>query len=129
MDLRAAYLRGQSLPAACRLFLFALLMARFSLASSVLPQEVYVWQRAWTEPVRRAVAERGEVFARIPVLKAEVTWQGSKPRVVQIPVDYPSLSQTKRPIGLALRIGPYSGSFSRTDPAITAVQIRQVLVF
>ncbi len=100
------------------LLVLVLLMAGVPVSDAALPQEVYVWQRAWSEPVRRAVAEHGEVFARIDVLKAEVTWQGNKPRAVQVAVDYPSLVRTKRPIGLVLRIGPYSGSFSRTDPAI-----------
>jgi hypothetical protein len=101
--------------------LFVLLTAGGSLAAAGLPQEVYVWPRAWTEPVRRAVVEHGEAFARIIALKAEVTWQGSTPRVVQIPVDYPSLVHTKRPIGFALRIGTYPGPFNRDDFAITYV--------
>src|SRR5579872_5456130 len=74
------------------------------LGAATLPQEVYVWQRAWTEPVRRAVVEHGEVFSKIIALKGEVTWQASKPLLVQIPVDYASLAGIKRPIGLALRI-------------------------
>ena len=85
------------------------------LEAATLPQEVYVWQRAWTEPVRRAAVDHGGVFSKIVALKAEVTWQGGKPLLVQIPVDYATLAKLKRPIGLALRIGPYSGSFTRSD--------------
>jgi Protein of unknown function (DUF3142) len=119
MRFSGVYFKGQRHSSTRWLILLALLTVSFSLAASGLPQEVYVWQRAWTEPVRRSVAEHGEVFERIVVLKAEVTWQGSKPQLVQIPVDYPSLVQIRRPVGLALRIGPYSGAFSRTNAAIT----------
>ncbi len=41
----------------------AFALAGFSAAGASLPQQVYVWQRAWTEPVRRAVVERGAAFA------------------------------------------------------------------
>ncbi len=80
-----------------------------------LPQEVYVWQRAWTKPVRQAVMEHGPSFARVVALAAEVTWQNGKPKLVRVPVDYDALIQTRRPLGLALRVGPYSGSFAPTN--------------
>jgi hypothetical protein len=118
MELPTDHWKGQGPPSAW-LVLFAFLMAGFSLEATDLPQEVYVWQRAWTKEVRRAVAEHAAVFGQIVALKAEVSWQGSTPRVVQIPVDYPSLLQTKRPIGFALRIGPYPGVLSITNDAAT----------
>ena len=85
----------------------AVTMVGLSSAATRLPQEVYVWQRTWTEPVRRAVVGHGESFARVVVLKAEVTWHDGKPQLVQVPVHYQVLAQTERPIGLALRSGPY----------------------
>ncbi len=96
-----------------------LLPADLCARDAALSQEVYVWQRAWNEPVRRAVVERGEAFARIVVLNAEVTWHEGKPELAKVQVDYAALAQTHRPIGLALRIGPYSGVFGSTDPAAT----------
>jgi hypothetical protein len=88
-----------------------------SLGAAGLPQEVYVWQRAWTEPVRRSVIEHGGDFARVIVLKAEVVWHDGKPQLTEVPVDYEALAGTKRPIGLALRVGPYAASFARTNTA------------
>lgn len=102
-----------------RLFLLAFLAVQLSLHAGALPQQVYVWQRAWTDPVRRSVNEHGEMFARLVVLKGEVTWNGDKPHLAQVSLDYNALLQPKRPIGLALRIGPYSGSFSATNYGAT----------
>jgi hypothetical protein len=78
-----------------------------------------VWQRAWADPVRRALTEHAETFARFVVLKGEVTWKGEKPQLAQVSLDYNALLQTKRPIGLALRIGPYSGQFATTNASVT----------
>jgi hypothetical protein len=76
-----------------------------------LRHEVYVWQRAWTGPVREAVARRGTNFSALCVLKAEVSWKDGKPQVARVAVDYPTLAEARRPVGIALRIGPYSGPF------------------
>ena len=84
--------------------------------SGPLRHEVYVWQRAWSEPVREAVALRGQSFAALTALKVEISWKDKKPQVVRVPVDYETLAAVKRPIGLALRIGPYAGPFAANDP-------------
>jgi hypothetical protein len=55
----------------------------------------------------------------VVVLKGEVTWHESQPRLAEVAVDYHTVTQTTRPVGLALRVGSYSGSFSRTDFAAT----------
>ncbi len=83
-----------------------------------LSHDVYVWQRAWTPAVQAAAAEHGAAFRSMVILRAEVTWKGEKPQLAQVPIDYHSLTKIKRPIGLALRIGPYSGSFAAAAPAI-----------
>lgn len=80
-----------------------------------LPQEVYVWQRARTDSVRRAVVEHGAAFARVIVLNAEVTWRQGQPQLAKLAVEYGALAQAHRPIGLALRIGPYPGPFGATN--------------
>ena len=78
------------------------MVAAFSSAAA-MPHEVYVWQRAWTEPVRRAVMDHGAAFSMVVVLKAEVTWNAGKPNLAQVQLDYQALAGTKRPVGLALR--------------------------
>lgn len=83
-----------------------------------LPHEAYVWQRAWTEPVRESVAAHATNFAEVVVLAAEVSWKDKQPQLVRVAVDYPSLVRTNCRVGLALRIGPYAGPFADGD-AIT----------
>ena len=85
--------------------------------SGPLHHEVYVWQRAWTEPVRDAVRQHGTNFQRLVLLAAEVTWNGKQPRFVRVPIDYSTVRQTGIPAGLALRIGAYSGPFTADDGA------------
>ena len=107
--------------------------------SGPLKHEAYVWQRAWTGPVRSAVAEHGTNFANLVVLKAEVSWKDGEPQVTRVSPHYATLAgffaeknpangrvdlpvgrdaQQRVPtIGIALRIGPYAGPF--TNDAIT----------
>ncbi len=87
--------------------------------SGSLRHEVYVWQRAWTEPVRNAVEQHGTNFSALTVLKAEVSWKDKKPQVTRVAVDYATLAKTQRPVGIALRIGPYAGPFSAGAPSTT----------
>jgi len=89
--------------------------------AGALTNEVYVWQRAWTGPVREAVTTHATNFASLVVLAAEVTWRDKKPEVMHAAVDYPTLAKTRTPIGMALRIGPYSGPFTNNDVTITAL--------
>jgi hypothetical protein len=48
-------------------------------------------------------------------LGAEVTWEHGQARVARIPLDYEALRSAGRPIGVALRIGPFSGPFAAED--------------
>ncbi len=84
-------------------------------ARHALPQSVYVWQRAWREPVRQALAQHGTNFASLVALGAEVTWKRGQAQVTRISLDYEALRSTGRPIGLALRIGPFAGPFALED--------------
>ena len=84
----------------------------------VLAQSAYVWQRAWTEPVRQALREHGSSLATLLALKAEVSWKSGRPQALRLPVDYAVLAKTKRPFGLVIRIGPFAGPFT-TDSPIT----------
>src|SRR6266496_649448 len=84
--------------------------------SGPLRHEVYVWQRAWTDPVRNAVAQHATNFASLVVLKAEVSWKDKQPQVARVSPDYATLAATHQPVGLALRIGPYAGPFAAGAP-------------
>ena len=103
--------------------LLSLLIASFLQvwAAGALTNEVYVWQRAWTGPVREAVTTHATNFTSLVVLSAEVTWHGKKLEATHATVDYPTLAKTPTPPGLALRIGPYSGPFTNNDVTITAL--------
>lgn len=97
-------------------FLAALIAAIFIVrsgkrTSGPIRHEVYVWQRAWTQPVRNAVTQHGTNFSGIVPLKAEISWKDKKPQLTRVAVDYATLAAAKRPVGIALRIGPYVGSF------------------
>ncbi len=94
-----------------------------------LRHDVYVWQRAWAQPVRKAVTQHATNFAEIVPLKAEISWKDGKPQLTRVAVNYPTLAaitatgradlpigsdaQQRVPtIGMALRIGPYAGPFT-----------------
>jgi hypothetical protein len=49
------------------------------------------------------------------VLVAEVAWESGRPSVARVKPDYPLLVGSHRPIGLAIRVGPFSGPFSGED--------------
>lgn len=86
-----------------------------SSVSGPVRHEVYVWQRAWTQSVRDAVALHGTNFAEIVPLKAEISWKDNKPQLTRVAVDYAALAATRRPVGVALRIGPFAGPFVRSS--------------
>lgn len=75
-----------------------------------------MWQRAWTPPVREAVTQHGSNFAEIAVLKAEISWKDKQPQLTRVAVDYETLAKARRPVGIALRIGPYAGPFAPPSP-------------
>jgi len=81
-------------------------------------QEIYVWQRRWTKAVSKAVEQAASQASGFTVLAAEVSWKGGRAdRIVRVPINYNTLKATGRPVGLALRIGPYSGSFEKRSEA------------
>lgn len=81
-----------------------------------LAQEAYVWQRSWAAPTRDAVRARADAFARLVVLAVEIEWRSGQPHLIRVPVDWPALAATGRPVGAALRIGPFPGPFTTTGP-------------
>jgi hypothetical protein len=87
-------------------------------AESPLPQQVYVWQRAWTPPVLGAVAEHATNFSEVAVLVAEVSWKNKIPQVARVAVDFPLLAKTHCRVGLVLRVGPFNGGLSTNKLAV-----------
>jgi hypothetical protein len=83
-----------------------------------LPQQVYVWQRAWTPPVRAAVAQHSTNFSEVAVLLAEVSWKDKLPSLTRPDVDFATLAKIHCPIGLVLRIGPFNGNVSSNTAAV-----------
>jgi Protein of unknown function (DUF3142) len=76
-----------------------------------MPHEAYVWQRRWEGPVARAIEQASERTSSFTVLLAEVSWRGGNAHVARVRPRYEVLKKSGRPIGLALRIGPYRGPF------------------
>jgi hypothetical protein len=110
-------------PPVCRAGSFlAVLLALFAinvLAESVSPRfshEVYVWQRKWTDEVSSGVRARGGTFSAMVALNAEVSFHENEPEIHRFSLDFPALRATGHPVGLALRVGPYRGSFSPETP-------------
>jgi hypothetical protein len=85
--------------------------------SGRLPHEVYVWQRSWGAKVPEALDRTAPHAAGFCVLAAEVSWRRGRARVVRVRPDYAALARTGRPVGFALRIGPWSGPFDADGPA------------
>ncbi|HWC59347.1 MAG TPA: DUF3142 domain-containing protein [Verrucomicrobiae bacterium] len=83
--------------------------------AAALPQEAYVWQRAWNDSVTEAVTNHGAAFSNLVVLRAEIVWRNAKPEVIPVRLDYMALAAAHRPVGIALRIGGYAGPFAADD--------------
>jgi hypothetical protein len=79
---------------------------------ALLPQQAYVWQRAWTPGLIQSLARHADSFDRLILLQAEVSWTQGQPHVITVPADFAALRALKRPVGLALRIGACPASQS-----------------
>jgi len=90
-------------------------------AAQPLPNEIYVWQRAWSAPVREAVAQHAANFSETAVLMAEVTWKNKIPQVTRVAVDFPTLEKISKPVGIVLRIGPYPGALAANPMAVNFI--------
>jgi hypothetical protein len=81
-------------------------------AAGVLPHEAYVWQREWHDEVREGIAQARGQLTGLTYLGAEATWEHDRFRVATAAVDYEALQAAQMPVGIALRIGSYSGPFA-----------------
>lgn len=88
------------------------------MASGALPQQAYVWQRAWGAPVEQAVREAREDVSGLIVLGAEARWQEDLLRVVQVPFHGEVLARSGLPIGIALRIHERRGPLGDREAAL-----------
>jgi hypothetical protein len=66
-------------------------------------------------PVAAAVRRAAPAADGFSVLVAEVAWNAGEPRETLVAVDYAALAAAGKPVGIVLRIGPYSGPFRRDD--------------
>jgi hypothetical protein len=108
--------------ARCFILLLALVVTNFAARSEPLSSEVYVWQRAWTLPVREAVAEHSTNFTEIAVLQAEVSWKEKLPQVTRVTVDFSTLAKVHRPVGLVLRVGAFGGARRSSAEALGRIK-------
>ena len=99
-------------------FLIALLLAPVARGDERFPQQVYVWQRAWTLPVREAIAEHAANFSEAAVLVAEVAWKNINPQLARAEINFPALAKARCPVGLVLRVGPFKGELATNSPAV-----------
>ncbi|MEO7098717.1 MAG: DUF3142 domain-containing protein [Luteolibacter sp.] len=87
-------------------------------AVSPLPQRAYVWQRDWKKPVGDAIARSQNDLAGCVILACEIEWQNGRPHPVVPPVDWAAVRQVKGSFSPAIRVMPYSCSFSEDDETI-----------
>jgi len=98
-------------------------------AGGAMPQQAYIWQRAWTPAVRDATVNSARDFSSYTVLAAEVSFTESHPRVARVALDYGSLKPAGIPVGIALRIGPIRGPIAEDDqPARRLAELAASLV-
>ena len=98
-------------------------------ADGALPQEFYIWQRSWGDALHQALETSDLKPAGYVVFGGEVAWKQGDIRVARAQVDYKALKATGLPVGLALRIGPYSGPFEKKGQlAATLVELATSLV-
>lgn len=84
-------------------------------------REVYVWQRQFDAEVAAALSSFQPQIDGACVLVAEVGWKAGKFDVVRPSVDFRTLATMAKPVGIAVRIGAYSGKFAEDDASVAAL--------
>lgn len=80
-----------------------------------MANEIYVWNRNWTEQVSVAIKNADKSCNNFVVLAAEITLRGESPKVALAKIDWGVLKNVSAPVGLAVRIGSFSGPFNGDD--------------
>lgn len=99
--------------------LLALLPAGWLAAAGT--REAYVWQRQSGPEVVAALQHFQPQLDGVCVLAAEVAWAGGRLQTVRPTVDYAALKAWGKPVGLAVRIGSYTGTFAADDRTTRAL--------
>lgn len=92
-------------------------------APAPLVHEAYVWQRAWSEPLRAALIDPTQPFAVWRVLALEATGQ----RAVAIAIDAHALAQSGKPVRIVARIEGARLTIAATDVAQHLARAASVL--
>ncbi|MBN2270185.1 MAG: DUF3142 domain-containing protein [Sedimentisphaerales bacterium] len=91
-------------------------LIRVERRSGPMLHEAYVWQRNWDTAVGEAVERAAGSISGFTALAAEVSFKAARiDKVVRVEIDYDALLAAKSTVGLALRIGPYSGPFDEEN--------------
>lgn len=83
--------------------------------SGKLGHSAYVWQRHWGKSVKESIQAHGGEFEKLVALGTEVSFKAGAMKVAQVELDYEDLRRSNRPVGLAMRVGPYGGPFQAGD--------------
>jgi len=90
-------------------------------AAADLPQQAYLWQRAWTPAVAEAALAHASSFSEVVLLSGEVSWNKSHPIWTPTAIRWDVVRQLKTPVGLAFRIDSFPGPFSSCDETASAL--------
>ena len=94
---------------------------RIPQVSGPLQHEAYVWQRAWTPDLLDRLGEAGPLLRGVVVLSAEISWSAARASICETELDFAALKACGCPVGLVIRVGPYSGSFDENAEATRLV--------
>ncbi|WP_454691947.1 DUF3142 domain-containing protein [Achromobacter aloeverae] len=105
----------------CALLLLVPLLAACQGDATPLPNDAYVWQRAWTPPLARALRANDDIVATWHVLGAEMDAAG---RWADTAPDYAALAALRDPVVLVLRL---DGRADRLDADAIEARLRERL--
>lgn len=74
-----------------------------------------MWQRQLSPAVYQAIDAVRADAAGFAILAVEVSWVGGDAKLFRASLNHQALVASGRPVGLVLRIGPYSGRFAADD--------------
>src|ERR1700746_536758 len=84
-------------------------------ASGPLTQRGYLWQRAWNSAVTDALTQAEARLDGVIILGAEIVWSGRIPQTTRTTIDWDTLKNSEKPVGIALRVAPFPGPFGIDD--------------